>query len=1059
MKINRVLLGLFAGVMALTGSVAHAQFYEMGPANIGGQISSIVIDNQDASRTTVYAGAIAGGLYVRTENSEVLGNLYNDITDEAYRNTLLNNTESWHLVRYIGSDGKEDILPISALVQGPDGTLYIGTGDNAYPWGSTYNKMSSKGRGIYRYLPETNTFKLIPYTDQTQNELFGAVRAVDYYLRNDTMFFFAATNTGLYRWVINMASANIDNEWANATVTRLLPGTSIDELVVVRNLNIAYFSAGNQLYKLGNLTTANPTPLNISSSNSAFGGTNIAIKLAVAPSDNRYLYAMVIGSNGLMENIYMTTNSQSWTALATPTVMPLTYNSGLTCGAITVDLNNPKRIYVGGSSIWTGEGYIEGSNYQWTKNSYSEHELNGGDYMSYVFNSAIFVHSGIHQILPMQFEQDGQVVNTFYIATDGGVYSTTTDFNSYNNINRGLNNVQITSVAVSPDGSLISGAKDNACPFIEARLAHNGGTGILSWYDDGKLGNVNHDANVLWTGNGGMVAASAFQQLSVQPHRNIFVSSADGNIGRAYADYLDYTNNQTWTTGVPFLTGNLVGGPTIGSISLWESNTDNIYKDSIKVALDRSGYYFNADGDTVQITSANQIVPNKSKAIFLAKNNSDYPFEYTFTKNHKVSDSLWVKNPVVARMLVVAKGSATQTSVFYTWTPNDFSKIYDPVIASDVNLDPEVKAALQEKFMWWAPILTVKHNPLLNTTNLFPRNAVMSADGKHAYVSTYETETHQSQLYRIDGFENVNFNQYPNNIVSELSAASDSSNRKLRNILFLRNGSEEWFNRPISSIAVDPRPGHDRIVITFEDYSDSYTNVLLINNASSNAWNLTTTQLPIIVNGENYNNVPVYCAMIEDSTGFIYVGTAKGVFIHNGTQWSQYDELHGVPVTSIVQQTKKLSVRRAQTHTGITENNYVFAKTKWPRAIYFGTYGRGIFMDMSFVTDTVNEVSDPTDYNPVNIPTVNNVGENSISIYPNPVMGNEAHMALTSVVAGNAQLRIYDINGRMVTERNLGYANEGEQVFTIGTEGLAKGMYLVNVIIGGHTAASKMMVR
>ncbi|MBR4774151.1 MAG: hypothetical protein IK010_06960, partial [Bacteroidales bacterium] len=61
MKIYKVLLGLFAGVLALNGGVANAQFYEIGPANIGGQVSSLVLDNQDANRSTLYAGATSGG--------------------------------------------------------------------------------------------------------------------------------------------------------------------------------------------------------------------------------------------------------------------------------------------------------------------------------------------------------------------------------------------------------------------------------------------------------------------------------------------------------------------------------------------------------------------------------------------------------------------------------------------------------------------------------------------------------------------------------------------------------------------------------------------------------------------------------------------------------------------------------------------------------------------------------------------------------------------------------------------------------------------------------------
>ena len=1052
MKIHKVLFGLFAGVMALSGGAASAQFYEIGPANIGGQVSSVIVDRQDSSLSTVYAGAISGGLYVRTSNSDVLRNLYANVEDEAYREQLVNNHDSWHLVRYYDAMGYETTLPVSAMVQGPDGTIFVGTGDNTYTLGSTYGKMSSKGRGIYRYIPSTGSFKLIAYTSPLNSEQFGAVRALDYYMRNDTMFFFAATNTGLYRWVVNTAAADIDAEWAQTDVNAILQGSSIDQLVVVRNLNMAYFSVGNQLYRLGDLTTTTPNPINISATNSAFGGQNRAIKLAVAPSDNRYLYAMVIGANGLMENVYLTTNGQSWTALATSSVLPLMYNSGLTCGAMVVDPGNPKRVMLGGTNIWTGEGFLEGANYQWTKNSYSEFELNAGDYMSNVFNTSVFVHSGIQQMVSLFKVVDGEPVTTYYIATDGGIYSTSTEFNSYDNINRGMNNVQITSVAVAPDGSILSGAKDNACPFIEARLAHHGGSRIPAWYDNGELGNMNHDANILWNGDGGKVAASAFQQIEPQLHRNIFVSSSDGNIGRAFNDYMDYTNNQTWTSGVPFLTKEVIGGPQVGSISLWETDNDTYMRDSIKVGLDLKGYFFNANGDTVMITDGNQMVPKNSKAIFMAKNNSDYPFEYVYQKAQRASDSLTVKNPVMSRMLIVAQTGPVQSSVLYSWTVNDFSKVYDSVIDADTHLDPEVKQALREKFMWWAPILNVKRTS--SNANLYPRDAVMSTDDRCAYVSTYDDSTHRSQLYRIEGFDRINFHQYPAFTQRQINAASDTSDRVLRNIKFNKGGSE-WFNRPISSIAVDPRPGQDRIVVTFEDYSDSYANVLVINNASTNSWTATATPLPIT----GHVGIPAYCAMIEDSTGFIYVGTADGVFVHNGTSWNQYDHLRGVPVTSIVQQTKKLAVRRTTTHTGITENKYLFAKTKWPRAIYFGTYGRGIFMDMTFVTDTVNEISDSSDYNPVSIPTVNTVGANSVNIYPNPVMNGEANLALTAIEAGNAVLRIYDLNGRMVAERNLGYANEGEQLYTIGTEGMAKGMYLVNVTIGGHTAATKMMVR
>ena len=156
----------------------------------------------------------------------------------------------------------------------------------------------------------------------------------------------------------------------------------------------------------------------------------------------------------------------------------------------------------------------------------------------------------------------------YFIVTDGGVYySPTPSMAIFENYNRGMNNVQINGLAVCPDGSIISGANSNACPFIEARVEHNGGDRSTTWYDrEGSL--TNHMANVLWKGNGGNVAASLFTQYSPLSRRTIFVSSANGSIGRAYADFSNYTNTQTWTSDNFFMTDLVAGGPAIGQIYL-----------------------------------------------------------------------------------------------------------------------------------------------------------------------------------------------------------------------------------------------------------------------------------------------------------------------------------------------------------------------------------------------------------------------------------------------------------------------------------------------------------
>ena len=41
----------------------------------------------------------------------------------------------------------------------------------------------------------------------------------------------------------------------------------------------------------------------------------------------------------------------------------------------------------------------------------------------------------------------------------------------------------------------------------------------------------------------------------------------------------------------------------------------------------------------------------------------------------------------------------------------------------------------------------------------------------------------------------------------------------------------------------------------------------------------------------------------------------------------------------------------------------------------------------------------------------------------------------------------------------LRHVAEGEHSFSVSTDGMPKGMYLINVSVSGHTAAAKMIVR
>ena len=1055
MKINKVLLGLFAGVMALVGGNVSAQqdtnFVEIGPVNVAGHISSILADRQDS--TTIYAGSPTGGLFVRSDNQQTLNNVY------LYRGmptSYAANKDIWHYLPYY-ENGKEVVLPISCMKQISDNSIIIGTGSNEFTIGSTFKPMSAVGRGIFVFNTVNFGFSVIPGTEpDSWTSDWASVRKIDFYEEsNGDLNLFAVAKEHVYR------IKRIGGVWQTPEI--IFDG-SVDQFLVVASLRMAYFTIGNELYKIGNLAvTANAMRADrVMNADYTFGGQNAALKIAVAPSDPSYLYVMAITTSGTMQGFYLTRDLQTWQTLTTSTVRVFSTSvvngdvspkvvapngDGRHSGTIYVDPENPTHVFLGGSSVWSGRSYVPGSYFQWTVMSNCEQELNYGNYMGSVFGNRSFVHSGIHQIICAPRYIYGQMRYVYYIATDGGVFRSYNNMNSFEEFSRGLNVMQTNGLAVSPDGTVISGAHNSACPLIEARSAHDGGDPEIEWYDDGSHGNINHDAIITWKDNGGMVAASMFQQYAPNLRRTVFTSSRDNQFGRAYADYFDYTQTQTWTIGQGYLSNRMNRGQEISFMSFWETDNDNIFNDSITVVIDTLGYVrrdTTGTGrlDTIWMNSSSFMIQPNDKMTVMSRAQAYYPIEHTFTTAMTAGDaagharSIKVKNPMQSRMLIVGRDASKQSmwTVWMSWRATDFSKVWDQEEASVESLND------------WAGIFYVD-------TMYVPRCAVMSADGTKAYIAVEDMKERKTMIVRVNGFENTDFSGNTTSVWEEMSCETYANRTKLHNDT-LKVGGSKWLPRIVSSIVVDNSLGSERLILTFEDYSTNYANVAELPNAKG-SWvgNQTINQMEITGNKE----LPAYCALVEDSTGNIYVGTANGIWVKDNSGWNQYDHLRGVAVTTMMQQKAKLPARRHIGHNGINAEYYLYPKTKWPGAMYFGTYGRGIFMDMTYVSDRSNAILDESDYT-FGIPTVKGNSNVSVSIYPNPVVG-EAHLAINASEAADAQLRIYDLNGRCVSIRNLGRVAEGEQVYSISTEGMAKGMYLVNVIIGGHTSATKMMVR
>ena len=1010
MKSKELLLGMFAGLLLCLVPAANAQtnggqnvsdLQEVGPDNIGGRVSCLLLDGE-----TLYAGASLGGVFKKTAS---------------------NMFEAWQPVPCRLADGTLLTLPVSTMAKTSNGNIYIGTGEKGYVVGNDTSYMAARGRGLWKLVDGTYTQMIDPAT----NDDFSFVNELVVYEQGTTHRQFAATEGGLY---------TTNDDWA--TYTQIYDGPVCDiELVYTRKM--LFFGVPGGIYRISNVESeaSLASPVCITTNEPLFATAGGNVKIAVSPTNPTFFYAMVFEEDGTFDGIYLSRDQQSWMQINTSSVAPFsTLSNGNNCGALTVSPTDARTIYIGGENIWTGHCYADGQLFQWTTNSVSEHTLNMGDYMSSVYNNARAVHSGVKQIL-----NEGDV---FYMATNGGVFRSANSLMSFDNISYGLNTVPVVDFAVCPDGSIIMGADQLASPFLASR----------SGSDDAQ---VNHSANIIFTDNGGQPAASRFQRIEPSSQRGIFVSANGMQFGRSYKDYSDYTQTQTWTTGKEFLssTNVMYSGYDIPRMILWETDNNTVIPDSITLTIDTLGVVIrdgheirlnikdsmNASGEVINQTfnTLPFTIQAGDKMRFSHPGVYGYPFEYTFTEDFVLTDSnmhIRIQSPLHNRLYLTAKhkeGENVYSDINMNWTPSDFRKVY--------TLD-EMMQGNYDAVMMWTHVVSVSAN---NGHNIY--HMALAPDGNTLYAGVWSTNDEAAYILRVRGLNSIKMDSismavdhYFNYLSSRCRTTRDT----------LKYNGTAFFKRPISSMTVDPRAGKDCLIVTFGDGDNSEPNIVVFDNASTDAF--TAAAKPLAD-----PQMPAYSSMVEYTTGEVYVGTEDGVFVASaesfaGTpSWQTYGEFKGVPVTSMHQQIDTLKSVGLVTHNGINAEYNVYSKTKFPYAMYFGTYGRGIFIDMKYVTDRGNSVVDSS---LLAVPTVLAPGKTSIAVYPNPAT-SFANIDLNLGERGNTVVRVYDMSGKMVDEQNLGLLDEGSHQRRLDCQKLNKGVYIVNVVSGRATSTTKLVVR
>ncbi len=231
------------------------------------------------------------------------------------------------------------------------------------------------------------------------------------------------------------------------------------------------------------------------------------------------------------------------------------------------------------------------------------------------------------------------------------------------------------------------------------------------------------------------------------------------------------------------------------------------------------------------------------------------------------------------------------------------------------------------------------------------------------------------------------------------------------------------FGKIITSISVTK--DDKAIAITFDNPTGTklmYSTVADVRKCDS-----TNIVLQARDGGVTSTSIPtskVYCSLMEQSDNKkVFVGTDFGVYYTNDitapTPVWQDGNNNQLPVIQVLD-LKQQTMRSWECYNA--------------GVILAATNGRGIW---------VNKDNQVPYYVGVKEQTMA-AKSNNLSIYPNPTNGT-VYISFSSIDGENASLSIMDINGKIVQKENMGKLTAGQLNFSLETNELASGMYIVSI--------------
>jgi len=440
----------------------------VGPTNIGGRTRAFLIDKNDPTHQTLFAGGVSGGIWKSTNGGGNWGN--GGVSGISYsQNDTLKN------------------INVASIAQDANGAIYIGTGEGfsvlGYQTGQGFST-GMLGGGIFKSIDDGNTWRLLPKTVPSSANNNGIAWAYvnRIAIRPDNFkTIYAATNGGVF------ISRDSGATWRSAYSPShsALSGNSLDLKISNDGSIIVACIGGSGYYCYPQSNDSIFTEIaHTGAGHLPAGGSRI--EFAIAPSDPNRIYASFIDNTGVFgtgasaSGIFMTetaqTNGGYWYKIAPGgsnvfnPYLSGTQDQSTYDNTLGVSPSNEGELLCGGVVLWSWTQLNENDTVgSWNKVSHNQ--SGAGD--------PLYIHSDEHTIV---FDQTNP--NTVYVGCDGGVFQCTNftinpsniensiKLLSFQAINRNYNITQYYTICFSPQVNFANqlgvggGTQDNGSPYI-----------------------------------------------------------------------------------------------------------------------------------------------------------------------------------------------------------------------------------------------------------------------------------------------------------------------------------------------------------------------------------------------------------------------------------------------------------------------------------------------------------------------------------------------------------------------------------------------------------------